>query len=179
MANNGIHTIQEFFSNLQKKGRLLDHRFGITITKSGFEDIHLYGQSTTIPRRKINTAEVEYFGQKFPIPTTIDEGQSWAIKASADADNDIYNRFREWQEVHASWAKSGGGSKTVSNVNAYIDIYNANMDKIVDTFCLKGIFPDDVGDIDLDMSGDGIVTFDVNFVFILCYNSKRGTDPLR
>lgn len=176
---NGIHTIQEFYSDLAKKGRLLDHQFGITIAKSGMEDIHLYGQSTSIPKRGLNKAEVSYFGQKFPIPTTIDEEQNWSIEMTTDADNNVYNRFRTWQEEYASWANSGGGYKGISTVNAYVDLYNAKMNKIVDTFCLKGIWPSDVDAIKLDHDGGNLATFSVTLTYILTFNSKRFTDPLR
>ena len=178
-STNGIHTIQEFYSNLAKKGRLLNHQFGITITRSGMEDIHLYGQSASVPKRGLNKTSVNYFGQSFPIPTTIDEGQTWSLEIDADADNDIFNRFRAWQEEYASWANSGGGNKGISTINVYIDLYNAKMNKIVDTFCLKGVWPEDVDSETLTHDGGAVVSFSVTLSYILSYNSKRGTDPLR
>ena len=176
--SNGIRSIKEFYNSLSKHGRLLDHRFGITIQKSGFEDIQLFGASASIPMRKVNTTDVKYFGQTFRLPTTLEEEGEWTVSLSADADNNYLNRFRAWQEEYASWQKSGGGFKGISNVNAYVDIYNGDISKIIDQFAIKGIFPSQIERIAFSHDEDGIVVFDVDFAFQLCYNSKRGTDPL-
>lgn len=178
MADN-VTTIQQFFANLAEAGRLMDHRFGLTLTRSGMEDFTLFGQSTTIPARTINKAAIHYFGQQIDIPTTLDEGRTWSVELYTDANNVFYNRMREWQDEYASWRRSGGGYKGVTSINAYIDLYNNNMDAIVDTIVLGGIWPEEVGSMNLEMSGDGLASFSTSFVFVYSYNSKRGSDPLR
>ena len=179
MANQNITTIQQYYADLQRNGRLLDHQFQISITRAGFDDIQLYGQSTTIPERSIETAELKFYGQTLEIPTVLDEGRRWSVELNTDSDNDYYNNFLQWQEDYASWKRSGGGYKGVTDISGYIDLMNNNMSKVVDTFCLKGLVPLKVGQINLDHSSTGIATFEVTFLFQYKYNSKRSSDPLR
>lgn len=176
---NGIVTIQEWYNNLKEQGRLLDHRFALTITKSGFEDIHFYCQSTTIPSRTLNTTTISYFGQEIDLPTTLDEGRTWNVELHTDSSNNNYNRMRTWQEEYASWERSGGGYKGVSNVNGYVDLYNNEMTSIVDTFTIKGLFPKEVGEMSFSHEGSNIISFSTTFSFILTFNSRRSSDPLR
>lgn len=179
MPDVNIKTIQQYYANLQKQGRLLNHQFGLTITRAGMEDFTLFGQSTSIPNRTLNTAELKYFGQTFEIPTTLDEGRRWSVELHSDAENVIYNKVREWQEEYASWQKSGGGIKGISGVNGYVDLYDHQMEKIVDSFTLMGILPLEPGEISLDQGGGDLVSFNTTFLFQICYNSKRGVNPLR
>jgi len=174
-----IQSIQNYYANLQKEGRLLNHQFGITITRPGMEDFTLYGQSSSIPTRTLNTAELKYFGQTFEIPTTLDEGRRWSVELHSDAENKIYNKVRDWQEEYASWKLSGGGLKGITSINGYIDLYNHKMDKIIDSFTMIGILPLEPGEISLDHGGGDIVSFNTTFLFQLAYNNKRGTNPLR
>lgn len=177
--NKGIITIQEWYNSLKEHGRLLDHRFGLTITKSGLEDIALFGQSATIPSRTINTASLKYFGQEIDLPTTLDEGRRWSVELYTDKNNDYYNRMRSWQEEFASWERSGGGYKGISTVNGYIDLYNNDMSDIVDSFTIKGLTPLEVGELSLSHEGSDFLSFTCQFSFILSFNSRRGVDPLR
>lgn len=178
MADN-VTSIQQFFSNLADAGRLMDHRFAITITRSGMEDFTMFGQSTTIPARTVNKTSIHYFGQQIDLPTTLDEGRTWSVELYTDAKNVFYNRMREWQEEYASWRRSGGGYKGVTSINAYIDLYNNNMDAIVDTIVLSGIWPEEVGSMNLDMAGSDLASFSLTLSFVASWNSKRGSDPLR
>lgn len=174
-----IVTLTDYYNNLANSGRLLDHRFGLTITRSGFEDLTMYAQSASLPARTLNTTELKYFGQTFEIPTTLDEGRRWSIEVATDSDNNFYNQCLEWQSEYASWERSGGGYKGITSITGYTDIYNNSMDKIVDTFAMCGLCPIEVGPENFDHAGDGIVTFELNLLFLYRYNSKRGTNPLR
>jgi hypothetical protein len=172
-------TIQQFFAHLEKVGRLMDHRFAITVTRSGMEDFTLFGQSTSVPARTVNKAPIHYFGQQIDLPSTLDEGRNWSCELFTDEENVFYNRIREWQDEYASWRRSGGGFKGISSINGYIDFYNNAMTKIVDTIVISNIWPSEVGALNLDMTGDGFVTFSTDFSFVSSFNSRRGSNPLR
>lgn len=178
MADN-VTSIQQFFANLAEAGRLMDHRFGLTITRSGMEDFTLFGQSTTIPARTVNKTPIHYFGQQVDIPTTLDEGRTWSVELYTDSKNAFYNRLRSWQEEYANWRNSGGGYKGVTSINVYIDLYNNNMDEIVDTMVLSGVWPEEVGSMNLDMAGDGLASFNLTLSFVTSYSNKYSSDPLR
>jgi hypothetical protein len=157
----------------------MNHLFQISFSKSGFEDVQLYGQSTRIPARIINTTDVVYFGQTFELPTTIDEGRRWPVEFNSDKDNDLYNKFLDWQQEYASLINSGGGFKGVSPDNAYIDILNQQLTDVADSFTLAGIIPLEVGEEVLDNSAGGdLVTFSVEFLFQYKYNTAY-LDPVR
>ena len=174
-----IRVLQEFYENLRRKGRLLNHLFQISVTKSGMEDLQLFGQSTVIPARVINTTQIAYLGQEFDIPTTLDEGRTWRVELTTDKSNDIYNAILNWQAEYASLINSGGGYKGISPETGYIELLNHGVTSVVDGFSLAGVFPKEVGDLVLDSTGGGeLATFSVDFTFQYRYNSAY-LDPVR
>jgi|GEM_PF-7133960 len=174
-----VRVLQEFYENLRRKGRLLNHLFQISVTKSGMEDLQLYGQSTNIPSRIVNMTQIAFLGQEFDIPTTLDEGRTWRVELASDKNNDLYNAMLNWQAEYASLINSGGGYKGISPETGYIELLNHAITGVVDGFSLAGVFPKEIGELSLDSTGGGeLATFSVDFVFQYRYNSAY-LDPVR
>ena len=206
MARKNDYHMQQFYNQLMKgRPMLYKYQFVIEFIQGGTfnygdkqqyafnlfpndpnqpdQNFTYYAQSAKLPSYEIVKAEIPYYGTKFRPPTVIKYEHDFNVKVLLEQDMIMYEKFREWQRLISSLRLSGGGSKTIPNINMRISLLDASHTYFTTSYVLCGVWPTEVPELKFEYKGDDntAMTCDIKFKYQYCYRDDSFTtadDPL-
>lgn len=197
MATDSSQTVylKNFYKNIMQETTLMfAHQFTVEFfgqdlpaelaaNQSNGTDYTYYVKSSSIPKVEIDQAEVSFLSQKFVLPKQVKFGDSWKTKILLDKDITQWKRLYNWQEQFASLSRNGGGAKVIPNVNARVNLLNADFTTIKNSFILVGIFPSDIPKIDFKYENNSTIqeadcTFTYQYLYRASNAGGHDGDPL-
>jgi hypothetical protein len=179
------------FYNTIMKGTPLLYKYQFTVeligSVAGFDNsvdgnVAYWAQSASIPAIEVVKAKTAFFGTEFRVPTTVKYEHDWTLKFLLDRDMTIYEKMRTWSRTFSDLRNSGGGTKTLPDVNMRINLLNPTQTSVTQSFVLVGCWPTNVGELKLEYKQDDTtpMTFDCKIKYQYCYDSTDGSsgDPL-
>lgn len=196
MANTK-YIVKNFYKNIaQDVPPLLQYQFLVTITpgvgvRNGIEDgvdwdkLQLYCQGANVPRNQIGTADVNFFGKAFHMPTTTQPQHDWSTNIILTNNMNSYNELRRLVLKFSSIERNMGGIKTIPNLDIAIDILNqfSEVDDSQPRIILKGAYPTRIDAINLTYTDNArALTPGVQFKYQYSYfdmaHDRAATDSL-
>jgi len=171
-----VKNLNTFFQTLIEKNVRLKHQFQVRVTTgvssidAAFEDVTMWAKSATIPSLQQNSTEFPYLGVKFKIPTTFQFTQEITLEIANDSKNTIRNGMLEWlnriSNTKVTEGGSGEGIKTLPEASFIrLDLYKPDLNEIVETYKLFGVFPSEIGDLINSNETAEISTFQAKFTY--------------
>jgi hypothetical protein len=197
MANN--YQVNKFYTEIAKKhAMLLEHQFIVEFvsgtgdnTYSGFgqeieNNIAYYAQSAKIPKYSISSAKMSFFATEFRQPGVKTFDHSWDCEILIDRDLTIYKKLKEWREQISSLENSGGGAKTIPDMNLRVTVLDSkDMSTVKTSFVLAGVWPAKTPTLPLGYeSGESApMKVGISFKYQYAYEERDGegteSDPLQ
>ena len=189
MAND--YTIKNFYQNIaQNTPLLLGYQFLVTLSpgagvanynldKIDFKKLQLLCQSAQIPQKTINTADVNYFGKRFSVPTAETPQHSWTTNIILTNRMDSYHELRKLMLRFSSLENNMGGIRTIPNLDIIVDVLNqfSEIDQTQPRIVMKGCFPRQLQEIQLQYQEQAnVITPSVTFVYQYSYFTNPGVD---
>jgi hypothetical protein len=171
---DGVYGLNKFLQKLRTTGLRLGYQFQVTIAE--LDDLQFYATATNLPGKTLTANEVPYFGITFRTPGAVDYGGEWTISARVDNDLTLKTQLDEWISKFADLKKNGGGDKRLTESLIKIDLLDSSLEKITHTFTMVGVFPTEMGALELDLSSGEIVSMDINIAFQYWFEGEK--DPL-
>lgn len=186
MAND--YNIKNFYQNIaQNTPLLLGYQFLVTIVPGDstlknqidFEKLQLLCQSAQVPLKQIQTADVNYFGKRFSVPTSEMPQHQWQTRIILTNRMDSYHELRKLMLRFSSLENNMGGIRTIPNLDITIDMLNqfSEVDDSQPRIVLKGCYPRQLQDITLQYQENAnLITPTVTFVYQYSYFTNPGVD---
>lgn len=197
---NSTYTVQNFYRNIaQNIPMLLQYQFLVTIIPGNgvygddvnkgvdFDKIQILTQAANIPRNTIGTADINYFGKSFSVPTTTQTQNQHEWKTNIILTNDMkeYNQLRNLMLKFSSLERNMGGIRTVPNLDIIVDVLDqfSQINKSQPRVILKGAFPTNLQEVRLEYKeqADVIkpeVTFTYQYSYFDMAHDRNMTDSL-
>ena len=182
--------VATFYNTIMKNTPLL-YKYQFTVeligTVPGFagdvdSNIAYWAQSANIPAIEVVKAKTAFFGTEFRIPTTVKYEHDWTLKILLDRDMTMYEKMRSWYRIYSDLSRSGGGTKTLPDINMRINLLNPEQTATTQSFVLVGCWPTNIGELKLEYKQDDTtaMTFDCKIKYQYCFDSTDGIsgDPL-
>lgn len=142
-----------------------------------------FAQSATVPGMTIEMIETQYQGVTLRSPNNLLFESPWNITVRCDSEMKVRDAIETWQKKHADLIKGGGGDKKIPDVRARVDLLDDQLETILKTYILEGVFPSTNSEIPLDHADNSISTFDLGLEYQYWYSTdqENGTndDPLK
>lgn len=147
------------------------------------ENFTYYAQSGSIPKFTVNKAAVNYYATEFRTPTVIQYEHDWSVKILLEQDMIMYEKLRTWMKLMTNLENSGGGIKTIPNINMRISLMNAEHTYFTTSYVMVGIWPTQIPKISLkyESGSSQAMTLDCKFKYQYCYRDDEfdlSQDPL-
>lgn len=147
------------------------------------ENFTYYAQSGSIPKFTVNKAAVNYYATEFRTPTVIQYEHDWSVKILLEQDMIMYEKLRTWMKLMTNLENSGGGIKTIPNINMRISLMNAEHTYFTTSYVMVGIWPTQIPKINLkyESGSSQAMTLDCKFKYQYCYRDDAfdlSQDPL-
>jgi hypothetical protein len=142
-------------------------------------NITYYVQSSKIPAVDISSAKVSYFAAGFEIPGVVKYPDSWDVEILLDQDLTQYKRLQSWMEAMSSFEMSQGGTKTIPNVMAHVNLLDSTMQNVVKTYVMEGVWIQKLGNVEFkyEEGAASIAKCACTFTMQYWYDLDEG-DPL-
>jgi len=180
-----VQSLQGFYSYISSTPQRLQNQFQLTVTSSSVSSPVLgpsfafYCTATSLPGKQISAEEIAYQGIKFKLPGIVNYGDSWNVTVHCDNAMVVRTTFEQWMNIFSNIQYGGGGQKTVPTDLARIDLLTPDMQNIASTYVMAGIFPSQIGDLQLSYDAATPSTFDVTFAYQYWYPEGTGqADPV-
>ena len=165
-------TIRDFYQVAQARDFTRNFQFRVTsIMDRGNEvldqDGLLYITAAELPAREISNKTVAFMGLSFNVPgaATYPGSAGYSITFRSDMEQQIRTIMEDWSRAIFDDRTSTGTYRIFANNKLTMDLLDQNYNTIRQ-YVLHGIWPQSVGALAYDLSGDGdIVTLGVT----LCY----------
>ena len=185
MAESALGGIDKFKANFNQgaRGNRFDVRILCPLIGLGESSMGLRVQSTTLPGRTLTTDSFSYgTGPERQVPVNIEHGDTVSMTFICDAT--FLDRFLLEAWLDLIW-KSEGASDSTSTSNPYMNpvfkyplggdtegyLGRIEMDQIrlddkpAMTYKFEEAYPISYGDMSLDQTAEGIMTFDITFAY--------------
>ena len=153
-----------------------------------WDKLQLMCQGAQIPQNTIGTADVNFYGKRFTVPTTTQtqNQHEWQTNIILTNSMDSYTQLRKLMLKFSNLNNNMGGIRTIPNLDIIVDVLN-QFSEATDTqprIILKGAFPTQVDPVDLQyQENSSIITPGVRFTYQYSYfdmiRDKEATDPLK
>lgn len=176
-----IKSLNDFYNLLSTTPPRLSHQYQVLLfppeelngkAKSILNNVSYFCTSTNVPGRGIETADLTYFGMKFSIPRIIKLENSIRLSFWVDRDSMLRNALIDWSTVHVNLdRKTGiqnsnlGGIKTIPASSIELHLLNEQLNAVIEIYKLYGVFPTEIGNLELKQEGADILTFETTFVY--------------
>ena len=182
MAND--YNIRNFYNNIAQNTPLLtEYQFLVTmipgvgvenygLDKIDFKKLQLLCQSAQIPQKVIATADINYFGKRFSVPTAETPQHQWQTRIILTNRMDSYHELRKLMLRFSSLEENMGGIRTIPNLDIIIDVLNqfSEIDDTQPRIVLKGCYPRTLDQIPLQYQENAnAITPNVTFVYQYSY----------
>lgn len=159
--------IQDFYSAARTYGFSRDYQLRVAqignIFPAPFADIYVYAKTASVPKRNINSAQVNIRGFTYNVPMQVQyESGAWPLTMYCDQGFTIRTQFEYWQKkIFDEHGMQGAMENKVIQLN----LLNDNTDTVM-IYRLHGAFPQSIGDIQYDLSGNGKPqSFEITFAY--------------
>ena len=147
------------------------------------ENFTYYAQSGSIPKFTIQKASIPFYATDFRTPTVIQYNHDWIVKILLEQDMIMYEKLRAWMKLMTSLENSGGGIKTIPNINMRISLMNSEHTHFTSSYVMTGIWPVEIPQISLKYENTSTqpLAIDCKFKYQYCYrddNFDLSQDPL-
>jgi len=184
---NGLN-INTFYSNLKANGVMLQNYWNVflnnvPISDSQMDSLQFYASDCQVPGISQNSNNISWVGKNFYIPGTFQHDQETTMMIKCDQYNTIRHKLLNWvdtisnaahreEDFNAGLANMGGVK--FQNVTAEISVFSDQGELGEQPYAnptaawkLYGIYPTDVGAIEMsnDANGVKIATFPCKFSF--------------
>lgn len=134
MAND--YNIRNFYQNIAQNTPLLtEYQFLVTMIPGAgvanynldqidFKKLQLLCQSAQIPQKTIATAQINYFGKNFSVPTSETPQHQWQTRIILTNNMDSYHELRKLMLRFSSLENNMGGIRTIPNLDIVVDVLN-------------------------------------------------------
>ena len=175
-----VKNLQNFYNVLKTQGVRLTHQYQLNFTignnaglpsivNEQFDDITVWAEGSIVPGREQNTTEMFYLGYPMVIPTNMTMTRELPLTIRAQNDMSLHTAMLAWKatisDPDIENGATGGGDKTLRDVRARMDLLDDQMQTIVASYELVGIYPTLVGDIEFSNTDPDIATFEASFAF--------------
>lgn len=182
MAND--YNIRNFYNNIAQNTPLLtEYQFLVTmipgvgvenygLDKIDFKKLQLLCQSAQIPQKVIATADINYFGKRFSVPTAETPQHQWQTRIILTNRMDSYHELRKLMLRFSSLEENMGGIRTIPNLDIIIDVLNqfSEIDDTQPRIVLKGCYPKTLDPIPLQYQENAnAITPNITFVYQYSY----------
>lgn len=189
MAND--YNVKNFYQNIaQNTPLLLGYQFLVTLIPGAgvdnygldnidFKKLQLLCQSAQIPQKLIQTADINYFGKRFSVPTSEMPQHNWQTRIILTNRMDSYHELRKLTLKFSSIENNMGGIRTIPNLDIVIDVLNqfSEIDDNQPRIVLKGCYPKQLDQIPLQYQENAtVITPNVTFVYQYSYFTNPGVD---
>lgn len=189
MAND--YNILNFYQNIAKNTPLLtEYQFLVTMIPGAgvenygldtidFKKLQLLCQSAQIPQKQIQTADVNYFGKRFSVPTSEQPQHQWQTKIILTNKMDSYYELRKLMLRFSSLENNMGGIRTIPNLDIIVDVLNqfSEIDDNQPRIVLKGCYPRTLDPLPLQYQENAnVITPNVTFVYQYSFFTSPGVD---
>ena len=139
-----------------------------------------YAQSASIPKVDIGSAKVNYLAAGFEVPGVVKYPDSWTVEIIIDQGLTQYNRLLSWEQAMSDYSRSQGGSKTIPNIFAKVNLLDNTMRNITKSYIMEGVWIEDLGALDFayQEGSTDISKCSCTFAMQYWYDYDEG-DPLR
>ena len=159
------------FAGALKGGGARNSLFQVLITNPvnsvGDINIPFMCKAAQIPAATVSAIELDYFGRKIKIAGNRTYAE-WAPTIINDESFDIRNALEEWNASINTFEGNlrGNGSSSPSAYKSSAQIQQFNqLGEVIREYTFVGIFPSEVGTIDLAWDADTIEEFPVTFQY--------------
>lgn len=111
-----------------------------------------YAQSASIPKVEISSAKVSYMAAGFEVPSVVKYPDNWSVEIIIDKGLSQYNRLLSWEQAMSDFRKSQGGSKTIPNIFAKVNLLDNTMRNITKSYIMEGVWIETLGSLDFQYS---------------------------
>lgn len=166
-----MKSLTDFNNQMITVGPRLSHQFNMTV-QTGLdkiqsilgEDLTIWADGTKLPGRTQNTADIDYIGYKFKVPSNFTMTQEMSLNVRCDKNMLIRDALLAWLAYFSDPAigsgSFGAGVKRIPTSMIQLDLYNDAMTTIQHTYNLRGVIPTKVGDISMTHKNADIATFE-------------------
>lgn len=171
------HSIQEFLQRATADTIRCTNQYEVEAT-SGYQEIDailenvmLYGQSATIPKRSVNYAPVSYKGYEVPnlVPTNIDMTKEFSFEVLDDVNGENRRAFMMWMNKVMNFDIDGGsvfeGDRGVNEKSVIrLRLFDKDNKTVCQTYKFYNVHIKEVTETSLTYSGGEASKFTVNAV---------------
>jgi hypothetical protein len=174
---------------IKDKNFLFKHQFKMVLSSDGnveydpnrslLKDIDLYVSTSAIPGKTISQIEIQRYGITFRLPGPVEFEGTFNTTVRLDANLDIHKALLDMQNVFSDLEKSGGGERGIPNYTSRLYLLDKNMNESEsdNVIVIAGIFPSEVGEVELSHEEADISTCDVTWTYQYWYY-ESDSDPL-
>ena len=171
MSNNTL-TIQRFYNELVNNGVRFTHQFRLAFTSPvDMSLMSLYARGATVPGVRQLEQEIKYYAFPLHVPSNFEMDQDITFQVLCDANLVIRNKLQDWVMLHSNFDIEndgmGEGFKTAPDkgVQIIVDVLANDMETAIDSFCLVGAFPTNVGKFEVSHESAEKIQFEASFKF--------------
>ena len=175
--------ISEYYSMLKSTPMRLNHEFSVSLSGSGVggldHDITFMAKGATLPGKEITTAELKFQGLGFKVPGNVQYAHEFELTCICDSNMNTYEDVKAWMAKFSNLAMSTGGKKLIPDTKFYIDLLDPTLSETVRSYQLIGVFPHNIGGLELSHEGDGSAIMDFSLGLTYQYFIENGQDPIQ
>ena len=159
--------IQDFYNAARTYGFSRDYQLRVAqignIFPAPFGDMYVYAKTANIPKRSLNSTTLNIRGFMYNVPMQVQyDSGSWALTIYCDQSYIIRGQIEAWQKsIFDEHTMQGSMENKVIQLN----LLNDNTDTVA-IYQLHGAYPQSIGDIQYDLSGNGKPqSFEITFAY--------------
>lgn len=180
--------LNKFKSFLNTTEELFEYQFQISVFTDGGDfdpnltelaNIQFYVNTTTMPGKSLERADVFHFGFNFKKPSRMIYTDTIAVDMRVDSALEVHKAVSEWMDTFYGLAEGGAGERTLPQYNLKLYVLDKDLNVVEGskTMVLAGAYPSNVGDINLTHEGSAVAICPVEFTYQYWYYEEDG-DPL-
>lgn len=175
-----MSTVTQFRGAVSRGGGVQrQHRWKVTVNFPSFvagadtiRDVSLLATTTNTPTGQLGEILLPWGGRELPFPGDR-RFEALPVTFIGTVDNKVYNAFEVWQQ----FINGSENNRSSANADEYmrdvtLELLDSN-DKVTKTFVLQGVWPMNLGQLELDMSAmDSYTQFTVDLRFFQATSDK-------
>jgi hypothetical protein len=118
----------------------------------------------------------------FEVPGTVKYPEDWSVDIIIDQGLTQYNRLLSWQQAISDFKNSQGGSKTIPNVFAKVNLLDNTMRNITKTYIMEGVWIEELSPLEFQYQEGSTDIHKCSCKFAMQYwydyNERRSTKGL-
>ena len=118
----------------------------------------------------------------FEVPGVVKYPEDWSVDIIIDQGLTQYNRLLSWQQAISDFKKSQGGSKTIPNVFAKVNLLDNTMRNITKSYIMEGVWIEELGALEFQYQEGNADIHKCSCKFAMQYwydyNERRSTKGL-